>query len=538
MLAVIVRSSLRQAPAWILLFASLAASILFLAPSNPTGVPSESGYDHERALATLDRIAAEPHPVTSAAEAEVRAYLVEELEKLGVDIELQEGRFAATDLTNILVLMPGSASTGTVLVMAHYDTVHGSPGAGDDSSGVVALLETVRVLAGESLRNDLVVLLTDGEERGLLGARLFARDHPLLAEIDVVINFEAIGNAGPLFMFETGPGSGGLVSLLGETAPNPFGNSLAAVIYGAMPNDTDLSVFRDLGVRGLNFAVAGASGYYHSPQDTAAAFSPGSLAHMGDTAVRMATRLAKIDLHSIERDERAFLAAPPFGFLVWRSRLHVWIAVALLLALLVAIVRRRVIGPSGFFRGLLCALLLALLGGGGALALGTAGSRLAAPTLPLSYDAVYGLLLALALGAALTVQVACSLWIRGPRAEPRARELIVGAWALWTLLSVAFFAVDLTHIGASYPFAASSACLSLATALRLFRDAPPWLVALPLVPAIYLLGPVLGPLVQLSSQSATTAVWFGSVLLGLGVLLCPAFCARRGPETWGIEVLD
>jgi len=47
--------------------------------------------------------------------------------------------------------------------------------AGDDGAGTVAILETLRALrAGPPLKNDVIALLTDAEENGMLGAALGA----------------------------------------------------------------------------------------------------------------------------------------------------------------------------------------------------------------------------------------------------------------------------------------------------------------------------------------------------------------------------
>ena len=86
-------------------------------------------------------------------------------------------------------------------------------------------------------------------------------------------------------MFETGPGSGGLVEVWARIAPKPTGNSLRLVLYGWMPNNTDFSTFRDAGKRGLNLAIAGASGVYHRPVDAVDHLDEGALAHMIGSAL-------------------------------------------------------------------------------------------------------------------------------------------------------------------------------------------------------------------------------------------------------------
>lgn len=62
---------------------------------------------------------------------------------------------------------------------AHYDSVAAGPGPSDDGAAVAAMLESVRaLLTADRLRNDLVLLNTDGEEDGLLGAAAFAPKYP------------------------------------------------------------------------------------------------------------------------------------------------------------------------------------------------------------------------------------------------------------------------------------------------------------------------------------------------------------------------
>ena len=78
---------------------------------------------------------------------------------------------------NLLARRPGPGpGTRRLLVVAHLDTVRGSPGADDNASGVAAVLELARVLgtgAAGSPPVDLAVV--DQEEIGLLGSSVLAR---------------------------------------------------------------------------------------------------------------------------------------------------------------------------------------------------------------------------------------------------------------------------------------------------------------------------------------------------------------------------
>jgi len=73
-----------------------------------------------------------------------------------------------------------------VVLGGHLDSINGwgwgdpqAPGADDNASGVGALLEAVRILAGASaqLTHDVVVYLYAGEEAGLLGSAEIAQQN-------------------------------------------------------------------------------------------------------------------------------------------------------------------------------------------------------------------------------------------------------------------------------------------------------------------------------------------------------------------------
>ncbi len=86
---------------------------------------------------------------------------------------------------NVVATLAGTSPTSGAercYVVAHYDSMPSSvmdpntdaPGANDNASGTAAAMEIARVLAHESLEATVVVLLTSGEEQGLLGAKAHA----------------------------------------------------------------------------------------------------------------------------------------------------------------------------------------------------------------------------------------------------------------------------------------------------------------------------------------------------------------------------
>ncbi|MEM0961820.1 MAG: M28 family peptidase [Bacteroidota bacterium] len=202
---------------------------------------------------------------------------------------------------NVVARLPGRASTGSLVLAAHYDSALNSFGATDDGNGVSAILETVRALiAGPALRNDIIVLLTDGEEAGLLGAQAFVEGHRWAPAARVVLNAEGRGAWGPVNMFRTVGASGPLVTVLGRSTERIYATSFTDAAFSLLPNDTDLSVFRDAGMVGMDFANAAGVTHYHTPLDNVDRSDPRSLQHHGAYMLPMARALGDMDLRQIE----------------------------------------------------------------------------------------------------------------------------------------------------------------------------------------------------------------------------------------------
>ncbi len=293
----------------LLILAIVASMASILSPKSPAPLPASAPADQfsaERAREIVAAIAREPHPIGSAANARVREELARRLRALGLEPQVQVttavqkttaarasggSGVRAGRVANLMARLPGTRSGAgkAVLLMAHYDSVPHGPGASDDAAGCAALLETLRALKSSApLERDLIFLFTDGEEAGLLGAEAFAEEHPWAKEVGLVLNFEARGTEGPVFMFETSQGNGQLIATLGKAASHPIASSYSGEIYKRMPNDTDFSVFRDRGYQGLNFAYIHHQSAYHTAQDSLERMSLSTLQHHGDYALSLA----------------------------------------------------------------------------------------------------------------------------------------------------------------------------------------------------------------------------------------------------------
>ena len=147
------------------------------------------------------------------------------------------------------------------------------------------LLETLRALrAGPQLTHDVIALITDGEEAGLLGAAAFVREHPWARDVEFTMNVEARGTKGPSLMFETGAGNLDAVRTLRRVGGGRA-TSLSTFVYRLLPNDTDLSETARLDKPAMNFAFIGGVNRYHTAQDDTAHLDPRSVQDHGD-AVR------------------------------------------------------------------------------------------------------------------------------------------------------------------------------------------------------------------------------------------------------------
>lgn len=236
------------------------------------------------------------------ANAQARAYIIDQLKLYGFDVRVQETDARRVDIgrttrvSNIIATLAGDRPEAIGL-LAHYDSGRETPGAGDDAFGVAVCLEAARSLASQQKRTwSLFVLLTDAEELGLMGAAALMTDREVSDRLRAYLNIEAVGSGLPVMLFETGPENSWLVSAWAKHAPHPRGGSLGIEVYRRLPNDTDFSMLKRHGVPGLNFAAVGNSQAYHTARDTADRLSPRALREMGENTVSIVTALQQVDI--------------------------------------------------------------------------------------------------------------------------------------------------------------------------------------------------------------------------------------------------
>jgi len=493
-------------------------------------------------MAHVQEIAKHPHPVGTVANEAVREYLLAKLRDLQLDPSVQSGFAAASppfqgavgEVHNIVATLPGREHGKALLLSAHYDSVATGPGAADNGASVAAVLETVRALKARGpLRNDVIVLFTDAEEVGLLGAELFVAEHPRAKDVALVLNFDYRGNRGAIALFEMTEGNGALVSGLADTSPKIVANSLLYEIYKVLPSDTDMTVFRRAGFAGMNFAAGEGYTSYHSALDTPELLSKATLQQQGEVMVALSQRFGNSSLDQLKGSDAIYFEFPVVGLVHYPFPIALAIAAAALALLLVAwqLGRRRGLRSSRIVLGAMVFVAMVVL-----LAVAAEGFWRVILALHPQYSAMlqgdtynsnwYGLAaVALSIAIFLALQALVARWI-----DPS--ELGLGAALCWL---IALILACIMMPGVSFLLSWPLIFVLLTSAVVLSRRGSEWSVAARigvllggLAPAVLLGAPLLKTLfVALTPTLLWVMVAVLALFLGLASPVLGALRPRQ-----------
>ncbi|MFT6243804.1 MAG: Zn-dependent M28 family amino/carboxypeptidase [Salibacteraceae bacterium] len=111
--------------------------------------------------------------------------------------DIQEDQFFASGVStkNLVVTKTGSVYPNTyVIIDAHYDTKNG-PGANDNGTGTVILLELARLLENVETEYSIKFIHFSAEEDGLLGSINYVNDDVISTNMDIrlVFNIDQVG---------------------------------------------------------------------------------------------------------------------------------------------------------------------------------------------------------------------------------------------------------------------------------------------------------------------------------------------------------
>jgi hypothetical protein len=433
---------------------------------------AKTEFSATRAREILNRLVGDgvPHPTGSAQNDVVRGRVLDEFTSAGYQPTVQTG-FACDELgdcgsvQNILARLEGTKPGPAVLLAAHYDSVPAGPGAFDDGAGAAAVLEIARIL--KSLpppSHSIIFLIDDGEEAGLLGARVFVNQHPWAKDVRAVVNVDNRGTSGPSLMFETGDANQWAVRLYAQHAVHPVTSSVFYTAYKQIPNDTDFTVFKAAGYQGLNFANIGDVVHYHTPLDNLENADPATLQHHGDNALSSLQALANADISDPAKSEAVYFDLLGRWTVHWPAVLTLRIALASAFLLLLEIAwlfyKQRLTAKEflwGFLAWLVSVLAVAIFGFLLSYILRKAGATPVPWTAhPLPAQVAFWAL-AIAVLSFVALRFASRAGFMG---------LWSGAWTWWLLLSVT---VSARIPGVSYVLLVATCAAGLAGLLIVLR---------------------------------------------------------------------
>jgi hypothetical protein len=189
--------------------ASVAAVVLLwlLSPllgdrtADPTLPDSALLFDAQRALdATREFVTRYPRRVFGSLEArQSTAFFRSVLQPLGYEIDYSHFDATIANRTqvgrNVLAFRRGQLPE-ILVIMAHYDTAGPTvQGAMDDGSGIGVLVELGRIFSTAPLRHSLLLVASDGEEWGMLGAEDLALNYPDRERIVAALSLDYLAPA-------------------------------------------------------------------------------------------------------------------------------------------------------------------------------------------------------------------------------------------------------------------------------------------------------------------------------------------------------
>lgn len=350
-------SVLKRLPIYMVLLAAAAITIGMMFPTRvvPASAPGAE-FSAERAILHLPQIAGMPHPQRSDAQVAVRAYLVSELTAMGLEVEVQQ----SLGLENVIARLPGTDSQGAVLVLAHYDSVHGSAGAGDNGSGVSVLLEIMRALSSSNPpKNDVIALFDDGEELPdpYSGGKVFVKENALMKDVRIAISLDTAVN-GPISTNEVGPDNGVLVGALARAYTNGAWTSFSG------GGGYDSTPFREAGIQVYALESNYPFWQQHTAYDTIDLVKPATVQQMGEQTLALVKELDTRDLADTRSADQTFFPVLQLWLVHYPESLSLPLAVAaacLLIAAIWLLLWRKMISWRGIGIGFAMIVVLVVI---------------------------------------------------------------------------------------------------------------------------------------------------------------------------------
>lgn len=159
---------------------------------------------------------------------DVKDFIEQRMNEAGLSVARQDFLQSGYTGQNIIGKKAGLGSEdSTYIIDAHFDSVDDAPGADDNGSGVVGVLEALRVLAPYNFQKTIRFIGFDFEEAGLKGSIKYVQSGiPAYEKIQGVFNYEMIG------YYSDAPNSQQLPAGFNVLFPNQYNTVLADSFRG------------------------------------------------------------------------------------------------------------------------------------------------------------------------------------------------------------------------------------------------------------------------------------------------------------------
>ncbi len=347
----------------LVLAAALAAAIAPLRP--PVAAPvvaPPSDFAAERAARHL-RVARER---TGPEE----AYRIDQLTALGLPFEVQVVRpRGGPEVRNILARLPGTASTGTILLVVQNDPLSSAITV-DRGAGTATLLEALRALkASPPLLNDVLALFPDAEAP-FAGLRAF-REHPSARDVALILWLRTSGAGGVTGVLSVDPPG----TRVGDETLRALSHPLVLVPLHGLARSIGAPPWRAADIRpgaaGVTFVSTPPLPGLSRPAAPGVALS--SLQDDGDSAVALVRHFGDLPLTSLNTPGAVAFNAGRDLLVGYPARFSPWLLLMATVLLIVVIrvgvrsrrlsLRRVGLGAALYPLGLAASALLAALAG-------------------------------------------------------------------------------------------------------------------------------------------------------------------------------
>ena len=491
--------------------------------------------DHIRIIAAEERSVFHPEQRLI-----IRDYIIDVMNGFGLEAEIDDFESTITDYADREVTLEGSnvlfrqygRSDTAIMLMAHYDSrgvnwtldpeteVH-SLGAADSGYGIAVMFEIARYWSEREPENSIYYFFTDLEEIGLLGA-IHAVESMDFSNVSLILNLEARGIRGPVYMFETNVKDYNVVRFFKESTSHRLSYSVATALYRIMPNLTDLTPFLEQEFNGMNFAPINSLLYYHTERDIYENISHTTMQQYIDMIAALVesfvTNSSFSDMEYFQADHAAVFFPLPFDlFVLYADHTAVLISfvmLALVIALLAYLklqgklcLRKTLLWALYIVSGIVAATLLGIVT--------TLAIFIFNTDMPIHMIRLQGEKIVIWFGVAVMLVLLGLFHIRMGNRFNR-REMVVGAMLLLAVINLlmSFFLVGATFM-VLFPMAAAYVC-HLPTEIDSLRRTPLFLTLLNML-VIFFLAVLFGPLMYSIARAASISGLF--IVFALSVLL-------------------